>query len=87
MILTKLQSASDTIQQMDTLFDAFAVKQAQQQLQMASQLINQLQGVVVSAAPTTTQHQLEQVRKQVDSAAQTLQLIETLNTGNQSFKK
>lgn len=86
-ILKKLQSASQTIQQMNTLFDAQAVKQAQQQLQQASQLLNQTQAQAVTQSPTTVQQQLEQVRKQIDQAAQTLQLIETLNMGNQSFKK
>ncbi|MFS0687773.1 hypothetical protein AB1K89_00805 [Sporosarcina sp. 179-K 8C2 HS] len=86
-ILQKLHKASQTIQQMSTLFDSQSVQQAQQQLQQASQLLNQLQGHAVTQSPTTVQQQLEQVRKQIDQAAQTLQLIETLNMGNKSFKK
>ncbi|HEX5564434.1 MAG TPA: hypothetical protein VFX34_05710 [Sporosarcina sp.] len=86
-ILQKLQKASQTIQQMSTMFDAQSVQQAQQQLQQASQLLNQLQGAAATQSPSTVQQQLEQVRKQIDQAAQTLQLIETLNSGNKSFKK
>lgn len=86
-ILQKLQKASQTIQQLNTMFDAQSVQQAQQQLQQASQLINQLQGQAATQSPSTVQQQLEQVRKQIDQAAQTLQLIETLNVGNKSFKK
>lgn len=86
-ILQMLQKASQTIQQMSTIFDSQSVQQAQQQLQQASQLLNQLQGQAATQSPSTVQQQLEQVRKQIDQAAQTLQLIETLNVGNKSFKK
>lgn len=86
-ILQKLHKASQTIEQMSTMFDAQSVQQAQQQLQHASQLLNQLQGAAATQSPSTVQQQLEQVRKQIDQAAQTLQLIETLNSGNKSFKK
>ncbi|MFD1203690.1 MULTISPECIES: hypothetical protein [Sporosarcina] len=86
-ILQKLQKASQTIQQMNTLFDTQSAQQAGQQLQQASQLLNQMQAVAVTEASSTVQQQLEQVRKQIDQAAQTLQLIETLNSSNKSFKK
>ncbi len=63
------------------------MKQTEQQLQLATQQLTQMQGLAVEQATTATQQQLEQVQQQIEQAAQTLQLIESLQSGNNSFKK
>lgn len=73
--------------QQATQTNLMVLQQSAQKLQRAVQLINQMQGIAVTEASTTTQQQLEQVRQQIEQAAQTLQLIASLNNTNQSFKK
>ncbi len=85
--LQAMNQAVQTIQQMISMSDTQALKQASNQLQQVTQLINQMQGIAITQSPTTTQQQLEEVRQQIEQAAQTLQLIQSLNSGNNSFKK
>ncbi|MED1470879.1 hypothetical protein [Bacillus salipaludis] len=46
-----------------------------------------MQGIAVTQSTTATQQQLEQVQQQIEQASQTLGLIDSLNQGNNSFKK
>lgn len=84
--LQMLAEAAEILQQA-THSNLAILPQSSQKLQQAVQLINQMQGIAVTKSPTTTQQQLEQVRQQIEQAAQTLQLVHALNSDNQSFKK
>lgn len=82
-----MQQAEQTIRQGATANDLHSLQQAQQQLQQATQQINHMQGIAVTQSSTVSQQQLEQALQQIEQAAQTLQLVESLNNGNNSFKK
>lgn len=85
--LDTIHMACQTLEQCKSQNELQIVQQSQQQLEQASQLMNQMQGIAVTEATPAVQQQCEQVRLQIEQAAQTLQLIQTLNSGNNSFKK
>lgn len=87
LALEAMQEAVQTIQQIVGTADIQSLQQASQRLQQAIQQLNYMQGITITQSKGAEQQQLEQVQQQIEQAAQTLQLIQSLNEGNNSFKK
>jgi tRNA nucleotidyltransferase/poly(A) polymerase len=85
--LQAMQQAGQTIRQDVKNANLQSLQQIQQQLQQASKQINHMQGLAAQHSTAAQQQQLEQVYQQIQQASRTLQLIESLNSGNNSFQK